>query len=216
MCGRYSFAPNKKQKKSLPSGAQEPLVERYNIAPTQQAYVLTAEGMEQMQWGLIPHWSADGKNGGSRINARSESLAEKPSFSEAFERRRCVVPADSFYEWRKEANGSKTPFRIFDPNGDLLWLAGLWDEWRGLRSFTIITTPPNLEMSELHNRMPALLTPDKARIWISDPNTADLRDFLRPAPDHTLERYAVSTKLNKPGYDAPDLHERVEPPLTLF
>jgi putative SOS response-associated peptidase YedK len=150
MCGRYSFAPKPKQLDTQMRDVQRPveLHISYNIAPTHQAYVIANDApgtLQTMEWGLVPYWSADGKNTGRLINARAEGIEEKPSFREPLRSRRCLVPADSFYEWRTEPGGRKTPYRILPENDDLLFMAGIWDEWRHgdahKRTFSIITHP---------------------------------------------------------------------------
>lgn len=226
MCGRYSNVPSKQQ-----IAEQMPAIEipelphySYNIAPTHAALVLTADAparLQHMEWGLVPHWSRDGKNSGKLINARAEGIEDKPSFRDPIHRRRCVVPADSFYEWKHLPGGRKAPYRIMRTNGELLFMAGIWDEWRGAdgikRTFSIITTAPNAEMSALHNRMPALLVGAAARErWLSELPVGEALEMLHPAPDQLLKMYPVSEKLNKPGYDKPDLHEAVAEEWRLF
>lgn len=227
MCGRYSFAPTPKQ------AAADELRRRdqttawkisFNIAPTHVAPVVTNDQptrLQPMTWGLVPHWSRDGANSGQLINARSEGIADKPSFREPIRSRRCLVPADSFYEWRTEPDGRKLPYRILLNNNDLLMMAGIWDEWRQgsrvKRTFSIITTAPNREMAELHNRMPLFFEKNEAQTrWLSPLSEAELDEMLRPPADGQLKMYRVSEKLNAPGYDAPDLHEEVADVWRLF
>lgn len=226
MCGRYSFAPKPKQRKELEDAVELPaeLQLSFNIAPTHVAYVIASDQprqLQRMEWGLVPHWSADGKNTGKNINARAEGIEEKPSFRAPIQSRRCLVPADSFYEWRKGSNGRKIPYRIFLKQEGLLFLAGIWDEWKQAgqtkRSFSILTTTPNLEMSELHNRMPVLLT-DKAsrQRWLADQPLDQVLAMLHPPEDGLLSMYRVSDKLNKPGVDGADLQDPVAEEWTLF
>lgn len=216
MCGRYSFVPKSQQRKALETRVQVPTELRlsFNIAPTQTAYVIANDQpahLQQMEWGLIPHWSADGKNSGKLINARSEGIDEKPSFREPIHSKRCLVPADSFYEWRKIAGGQKHPYRIFLENGEMLYLAGIWSEWekgdKPKRTFAIITTSPNREMSELHDRMPVIL-PDaeSQRLWLSDTPIDEVLSLLHPPPDGFLSMYQISERVNKPGNEGEDLH----------
>jgi putative SOS response-associated peptidase YedK len=224
MCGRYAFAPTKKQQQEQLKQLDVPenLIIRYNIAPTQDAYIITNDAPERLQlvqWGLIPNWSPDGKNQGKLINARAESISEKPSFAASLRHRRCLVPADSFYEWRKAAGGKKEPYRIFLKNGELLFMAGIWDRWgpEQLLSFSIITTKPNLEMTRLHNRMPVLLTsPEMRNTWLSDISEDIALNMLQKVPDGILEMYRVSEKLNGVGLDTAQLQEKVPESLTLF
>jgi putative SOS response-associated peptidase YedK len=226
MCGRYSLAPKKQQKESLAKVADVPadLPVSYNIAPVQQACVIANDHPHQlqlMQWGLVPHWSKDGKNSGKLINARAESVAEKPSFREPAHSRRCLVPADSFYEWRKEPGGAKTPYRIFLHSGELLFMAGIWDEWQEngttKRTFSIITTTPNAEMATLHDRMPVIFADAREReLWLSDAPLEAVLPLLKPVGDGMLSMYRVSDKLNKVGYDGADLQEELPEVWRLF
>ncbi|MDX1911528.1 MAG: SOS response-associated peptidase [Saprospiraceae bacterium] len=226
MCGRYSFAPKPGQKKSLENKVVLPpaLILNYNIAPTHRAYVVAndqPDRLQQMEWGLVPHWSADGKNTGRLINARAEGIEEKPSFRDPIQFRRCIVPADSFYEWRKLPGGRKAPYRISAKNEELLYLAGIWDEWgegdARKRTFAIITTTPNLEMSDLHDRMPVVLSDAAAHNkWVSKIPLEPVMALLHPPDDGLLQLYRVSEKLNRPDYDREDLHTPAREEWTLF
>lgn len=225
MCGRYSFVPKAKQQKTLAEVVQLPaeLPLSYNIAPTHEALVIAndhPEQLQRMEWGLVPHWSADGKNSGKLINARAEGIEEKPSFRESIHRRHCLVPADSFYEWRKQG-ARKIPYRIFRKDEQLLFLAGIWDEWKQggqtKRTFSIITTTPNREMADLHDRMPVIFsTPEECRRWLTPGPLEESLRLLHPPADDLLAMYRVSEKLNKPGYDAPDLQDPQPEEWTLF
>lgn len=226
MCGRYSFAPKPKQREALEDMLDLPaaLQLSFNLAPTHQAYVIANDQpstLQRMEWGLVPHWSKDGNNAGKLINARAEGIEEKPSFRAPIQSKRCLVPADSFYEWRKQPGGRKLPYRIFLKNDNLLFMAGIWDEWKQAgktkRTFSIITTTPNHEMSDLHNRMPVIL-PDleSQRLWLSALPLNEVLALLQPLHDGQLSLYRVSEKLNKPGYDGPDLQEPMPEELTLF
>lgn len=226
MCGRYSFAPKPKQLETALPGIQLPaqLEISYNIAPTHQAYVVASQQpleLRKMEWGLVPHWSADGKNSGKLINARAEGIEEKPSFRDAIHSRRCLIPADSFYEWRKEPGGKKAPYRILLAGGGLMFMAGIWDEWRQgdmvKHTFSIITTSPNQEMETLHNRMPLIFSDAaKQEQWLSEKSLAKVLPMMRPLQDGMLRMYRVSDELNKPGYDKEDLHQQVPEPWLLF
>jgi putative SOS response-associated peptidase YedK len=139
------------------------------------------------------------------INARAETLAEKPAFRTAYRRRRCLIPADGFYEWRKESDGTKTPIYLRMKNGKLFGFAGLWETWRDasgadVRSCTIITTRPNELVAKVHDRMPVIVPPEKYRQWL-DPNEhapADLDPLLVPCPAEQMESFPVSTRINNP------------------
>ena len=225
MCGRFSFTVSKEkiEQQLGPIEIGSNLRKSYNIAPTQHAYVITNDNPNRLQyitWGLIPHWSKDGENGGKLINARMEGISAKPSFRLPIRNRRCIVIADSFYEWRKEA-GRKVPYRISSQDGRLLLMAGIWDTWsKGnytLKSFSIITAPPNLEMERIHNRMPVLFF-DKAQRerWLSDLSLTESLEMLQTPPSDILRIYRVSEKVNSVKNNSEDLHKQVPDPLTLF
>lgn len=192
----------------------EPRLPRFNIAPTQAVPVLLQDGgrrvLDMLRWGLIPSWARDPAIGNKMINARAETVAEKPAFRSALARRRCVVPASGFFEWKKEGKG-KVPHWIHRADGGPLALAGLWETWRPegaepVHTFTILTTSASGDVAGLHDRMPVILDGDARQDWLSpDTPAADLVDLLRPAPEGTLRAYAVSTAVNRPSYDAPDL-----------
>jgi len=219
MCGRYSYAPTKKQIAEQLKGKEIPaqFQLRYNIAPTQKALVILHETPDQLSaltWGLVPFWSKDGKEGGKMINARAETVAEKPAFRNAFRHHRCLVPADSFYEWRKEGT-QKLPYRIRYKNGELMFMAGIWEDWHHgeehKQTFSIVTSGANTDMNDLHDRMPLLLTTEEQRQeWLFGTPEEAVQQLSNVTPDGLLEKYRVSTKLNKPIYDEPDLHEPEE------
>ena len=196
----------------------------FNIAPTHQAFVIANDrphSLQPMLWGLVPHWSNDGTASGKLINARAEGIEEKPSFREPIRRRRCVVPADSFYEWRTEPGRRKVPYRILSKSGRLLMMAGIWDEWghgaSRLRSFSIITTGANREVSGLHDRMPLLLDEAACRHWLEPLMLEEVLEMLvAPQADDQLQMYRVSEKLNYAGYEGADLHDPVQEDPTLF
>lgn len=226
MCGRYSFVPSQKQIDTQLSDLERPAEFKlsFNIAPTQPAFVVTDEQpglLQAMTWGLVPHWSPDGANGGRLINARAEGIESKPSFREPIRRRHCLVWADSFYEWRHLPGRRKIPYRILPADGSLLCFAGIWDEWRQggkiLRTFSIITTTPNRELAGLHDRMPVLL-PDPAarRQWLSPQALEATLAMLHPPADDYLRLYPVSERVNSPANDGPDLHEETREEPTLF
>ena len=225
MCGRFSFvtSPEKIKVQLGDSETGQNLRLSWNIAPTQHAYVITNEHpnrLEYLLWGLIPHWSKDGKNAGKLINARMEGIGAKPSFRVPLRKRRCLVLADSFYEWRNEG-GKKVPYRIFRKNGELLLFAGLWDVWYkddyAVRTFSIITAPPNKEVAPLHNRMPLAL-PGKLQQqrWLQQLNIEEVMGLLKPPPDGIMDYYQVSDKVNSVKNDSPELHQRIGGQPTLF
>ncbi|MBK6933007.1 MAG: SOS response-associated peptidase [Saprospirales bacterium] len=220
MCGRYSFVPTQKQLDEQLEGLElpVPLQLSFHIAPTHRAYVIANDrpmALQPMTWGLVPYWSHDGANSGKLINARAEGLLEKPSFRSPALRRHCLVPADSFYEWRTLPGKRKVPYRIRLRDGRLLFMAGIWDEWRGggngaKRTFSIITTTPNAEIAALHNRMPVLLLEEAdQKQWLETHDPAQIMALLHPPANAMLEFYRVSERLNTPGSEGPELHERV-------
>ncbi len=227
MCGRFSLAPKKRQLEKLKEEVELPeqIEISFNIAPTQTAHVIASDRpgeLQKMVFGLVPRWSADGKNTGKTINARAEGIEERPTYREPLRSQRCLVVADSFYEWSKLPGGRRVPNRIFLKDENLLFMAGVWDEWRAaggaaVRSFSIITTEPNLEMSALHNRMPLIFT-DAAerRKWLSPLPMAEVLPMLAKPPDGLLAHYRVSEKLNALGANGAGLHEKVAEELRLF
>jgi putative SOS response-associated peptidase YedK len=188
----------------------------YNIAPSQQAPVVAEDSrgrrMGLLTWGLAPGWMDE--PGPGFINARSESVHSKPAFRDAFVRRRCLVPADGFYEWRKEG-GKKVPHWLHPAAGGVLAFAGLWDSWsrpgaEPRHTFTILTTDANAEVRAVHDRMPVVVAPEARQAWLShDTDLAALRALLRPAPDGMFAVRRVSTRVNKPVEDDAGLVEEV-------
>lgn len=225
MCGRFSFSAGKEkiqaQLGNIDTGVN--LRESYNIAPTQHAYVITNDAPGRLQyitWGLIPHWSNDGANTGKLINARSEGIAAKPSFRLPIRKKRCLVLADSFYEWRTEAD-RKVPYRIFLKNGELLLMGGIWDVWYNgdyaMKSFSIITTAPNDDMASIHNRMPLLFsTREEQDKWLSEIEVDDVLSMLHPPKDGLLGMYQVAELVNSVKHNGPELHKPVPGTPTLF
>ncbi len=187
----------------------------FNVAPTDEAAVVVQRddrrAVVRYRWGLVPHWAAEAKIAGRTFNARAETIAVAPAFRDAFRRRRCIVPVDSFYEWKRE-NGVRQPYRIVRADGRPLVLAGLWAGWRDpadgavRRTFTIVTTRANATIRELHDRMPVILAGDAWRTWL-DPRLADvaeLHGLLAPA-DEPLEVYPVVRFVNNVRNDGPEL-----------
>lgn len=226
MCGRFSFVTSKEKIQQQLGEQVETGVNlriSFNIAPTQHAYVITNDKPDILQyltWGLIPYWSKDEKNASKLINARQEGISSKPSFRIPVRKRRCLVIVDSFYEWKKIGT-QKIPYRIFHKSGDLLILAGIWDIWYkddyAVKSFSIITTPPNQEMSGVHNRMPVILNEgDQKDRWLSDLTLDETLALLHTPKDGILDMYQVSTRVNNVRNNAPDLHQKINEPPTLF
>ena len=224
MCGRFSFVTTKKIiQDQLGITATQELETSYNIAPTQRAYVITNENpnvLQKMAWGLLPSWSRDGIVTGKLINARKEGIQSKPSFRMSVRYKRCLVLADSFYEWRREGT-RKIPYRIFLKDQSIIAMAGVWDSWtdgsKVINSFSVITTPPNTEMQSIHSRMPVILnTSDKQKVWLQAKQLDIALTLLHTLEDGTLEMYRISEKLNSPKHDFASLHEAVPEPPTLF
>ena len=216
MCGRFSLTTDPNQlRKAFPwLNIPEGPTPRYNVAPSQPVAVVPNDGKDQLDfylWGIIPSWAKDAKIGYRMINARSETLAQKPSFRAAFRRRRCLIPADGFYEWKKNPDGkTKTPIYITLKPGKPFAFAGLWENWQSpdgslIRSCTIITTQPNQFMSEIHNRMPVILPEETYRLWLDpgEPELALLQDVLQPYSGTDLSAYPVSRVVNSPSNDNP-------------
>ncbi|MGZ9243065.1 MAG: SOS response-associated peptidase, partial [Candidatus Binatia bacterium] len=186
---------------------------RYNIAPSQKVPVIvkgeSGNDAKLMKWGLVPFWAPDPSIGNRMINARSETLMEKPSFKRLVEQRRCLVPADGFYEWRR--GKQKFPMLIRLKNKEPFAFAGLWDAWRNpqlpedvLQTFTIITTEPNAMLKHIHNRMPVIYDEPMGRQWlegVGSSSSMKLDAILRPMPAHYMEAYEVSKMVNAPAND---------------
>ena len=207
MCGRFSIAKERDEIEDRFEIHIDPAMftKNYNAAPSQILPIITNEEQEQAsfhKWGLIPHWAKDETIGNKLINARGETIAEKPSFRDAAEKRRCLVITDGFYEWQR-SGGEKQPYHITLADESLFTFAGLWESWkaedgRDVRTFTIITTEPNELMKPIHNRMPVMLTPDNERVWISDESLEDVMHLLKPYDEKEMNAYPVTKKVNSP------------------
>jgi putative SOS response-associated peptidase YedK len=212
MCGRFSNTKSPQKIKERYPIADLPLnyKPRYNIAPSQEVLVVVEQEkpiLTMMRWGLIPSWAKDPSIGNQMINARGESIREKPSFKRAFQQRRCLVPADGFYEWMKSGK-KKVPIRFILKDQALFSFAGLWDVWknpdgRPIETFTIITTQANPTVGQIHNRMPVILQPEDEPRWLALRTDSDqLFGLLKPYAGE-LQCYPVSTRLNSPTNDDP-------------
>ncbi|QCS41538.1 SOS response-associated peptidase [Natrinema versiforme] len=228
MCGRYTLVVEQADLESRFDARfrESEFAPRYNMAPGQELPVITneeSETFQRLEWGLVPSWADD--DSGGLINARAESVDEKPSFEAAYERRRCLVPGDGFYEW-VETDEGKQPYRVGFEDDRVFGMAGLWERWEPettqtgldafgggvdddaesgpLETFTIITTEPNDLVSELHHRMAVILEPDAERRWLSGDAG---REVLEPHSADGMEAYPVSTAVNDPGTDEPSLVE---------
>jgi len=221
MCGRYTqhHSTNQLVERFAIERMLFDVQPRYNIAPTQMAPVVMVDGgrmvLRGLRWGLVPSWADDPAIGSRMINARRETLASKPSFKRAFAARRCLIPADGFYEWRKEGDGSKTPMYVTLADaeagaGGLFGFAGLWETWvdadgQPLDTFTIVTTGANKLLKPIHERMPVILDRSSESAWLdpmcSDPD--ELSKYLVACPQEGLQVYSVSRRVNKPANDDP-------------
>ena len=223
MCGRFTLTSNLDDLQVRFGFEAGDLVyqPRYNIAPTQEVLAVTNDGMrraEYMRWGLVPFWAKDLSVGYKMINAKSETLAERSSFRTAYRKRRCLVLADGFYEWRKEGK-AKFPNYIFLRSHEPFAFAGLWETWKSpagetVRSCTIVTTEPNTLIGPIHNRMPVILPDEAEALWL-DPLTEDavvLGPLLTPFPAESMDHYRVSDLVNSAKNQGP---ECVEPANTL-
>jgi putative SOS response-associated peptidase YedK len=226
MCGR--FTQERPASELAEIFAAEPLADelgaRYNVAPTDEAFVVVQRedrrAITAYRWGLVPHWSTDGRDGARMINARAETITASPAFREAFRRRRCIVPVDSFFEWKREGS-VRQPYRIVREDGRPLALAGLWAGWRAreaeeervVRTFTIVTTTPNEAIASLHDRMPVVLGEDAWDRWLTDGRAGpavepgELLAMLAPTDDVALRIYPVDRYVNDVRRDGPELIE---------
>jgi len=214
MCGRYSLtSPAEAMVALFDAGPLAGFQPRYNVAPSQAMPVVRhAEvgGREWawLRWGLIPSWAKDPAIGNRMINARSESVADKPAFRAAFRRRRCLVPADGFYEWQQQG-GVKQPWRITLAEGGPFAFAGLWERWspgagEAVETYTILTTAANRSLAPIHPRMPVILAPAHYDVWLGAGAPADARliePLLAPFPDDRLVAVPVARRVNDPRHD---------------
>lgn len=217
MCGRFTLTKNREEVAqafglSAPPAGHDEVPEfpaRYNIAPSQPVGVIVVNrnsGKREfrlMLWGLIPSWAKDPSIGAKLINARSETVTEKPSFRAAFKYRRCLIPADGFYEWQKTQGGPKQPLYFSMAGSGLFAFAGLWESWNDIETCTILTTSANSLLQTIHDRMPVILQPDDYARWL-DPrlqNATDLKELLQPYPDDSMEAIPVSTRVNSAKFD---------------
>jgi len=208
MCARYTLS--KEEKKLLQAYEAKliaPFEPSFNIAPTQTAALITAdepEWIQQFHFGLVPFWAKDKKVGVSMLNARSETLLEKPAFKPLLlQNKRCLVLADGFYEWKTEGK-EKLPYRFILKTREVFAFAGLWSQWIDpvtkdpYRSFTILTTSPNDDVAELHNRMPVILSKEEEKVWLDGSvNPNDLLSLCDSYPADDMEKYRVSKEVNK-------------------
>jgi putative SOS response-associated peptidase YedK len=214
MCGRFTLkTPIEEAARQFQAAAPENVEARYNISPSQEILAVwdrdKGREMSTLVWGLIPSWSREPKG---LINARAETLLEKPSFREAFKRRRCLIPADGFYEWKKEAKG-KQPYYFQLKDGELFAFAGIWEEWGkdedSVRTCAIITTEPNELLSPLHNRMPVILREEDYEGWLGG-DLHQAESLLVPYPASEMRGYPVSKQVNVPTVNGRELVRPLE------
>jgi len=229
MCGRFvSATPPDQVAGYFDIGEPEVLLEpSYNVAPTNDVYAVLSDGtarhLDAFHWGLVPLWAKDPKIGSKMINARAETLAEKNAYKSAFKKRRCIIPADGFYEWKKDPAAppktKKQPYFIHRPDDEPYAFAGLWEVWRGpdkdqepLRSCTIITTSPNEEMAKIHDRMPVILPPSAWDTWLDrDNDDLDLLGkLLVPSAPQIITMHPVSYDVNKVSNKDASLIEEID------
>ena len=215
MCGRFGlWADHQEIQDHFQIQELLPLEPRYNIAPSQEILAIgqtekKTRKSARLRWGLIPHWAEDTKTGYKMINARAETLWKKPAFRAAAKRRRCLIPASCFYEWKRNEKGSKQPYCIRPQDNDFFAFAALWEHWHDtasdekIDSCTIVTTEANNAVSELHDRMPVIIPLSGYDSWLDRTieRPDDLKHLLVPCPSEDLVIYAVSKEVNNPQND---------------
>lgn len=214
MCGRYSFAQlsSEVEKRFKIHVDGNTYVARYNNAPGQKLGIITNHSPNNLSlhyWGLLPSWAQDPRMAFKMINARGESIQEKPAFKEAFSSKRCLIPADGFYEWKKHGK-QNIPHYICLKSKEMFAFAGLWEEWKDAdnnikKTFTIITTGSNDIMKPLHPRMPVILPHHLEKEWLENSNIIELQKIIQPFDTLKMEAFEVSSKVNKVGNDDPSL-----------
>ncbi len=216
MCGRYSLTSPLESMRALFGFDEFPnLRPRYNIAPTQDVPVVRvgevgARELSMLRWGLVPSWATELGGAAPLINARGETVAEKPSFRDAFAKRRCLIPTDGFYEWKKAAKGAKQPYRIALPDDAPFAFAGIWERWQSaqgelLESCAIITTAASEQIVDIHHRMPVILHPESYDAWLAEPLGG-----LLAAYSGEVRAYPIGTAVNKVANDDRSLWTPVE------
>lgn len=219
MCGRYALAFIQGFRTRFEViDIQAKLEPRFNIAPSEMAPIVIREGTIKavaMRWGLVPSWAKDMRIGNRLINARGETVDKRPAFRTALNRRRCLVPATGFYEWKK-LDGARIPYYFHLKDNSMFAFAGLYEHWKApdgriVQSYTIVTTRPNSAASEIHNRMPVILRHEDESTWIAEGpvDSEELKSALQPYPSEGMELHRVSTDVNNPHNDSEDLTKPV-------
>ncbi|QLG28940.1 SOS response-associated peptidase [Halorarum halophilum] len=220
MCGRTSLAidPAVLMERFDATPAEDVTIRpRYNIAPRDELLAVQNDAPQEfdlLEWGFLPQWADDPEDVPRPINARSETVAEKSMFREAFEQRRCLLPADGFYEW-KGTRGSKQPYRIERPDRSPYAYAGLWETWTSAEgdprvTCTILTTEANEVVEPIHDRMPVILEQQHEETWLSGGSKDELQSVLKPYPSDKLHAYPVSKRVNSPGNDSAELLDEID------
>ncbi len=218
MCGRFALSPKTKDIENLRQFNVDPtcIYTNYNIAPKQKISCIINDKdkrLTELIWGLVPFWAKDISIGSKLINARAETISEKPAFRNLFKKRRCLILASGFYEWKKLQNGKKIPYFIKLKNTSIFTFAGLWDEWTSptgeiIQTATIITTESNALIADIHNRMPVILSPENSLIWLDKSSSEQtLKYLLIPYNPDDMQAYQVSLKVNNPKINSPELIE---------
>jgi putative SOS response-associated peptidase YedK len=202
MCGRYSLHSNPDVIALMFGLSEIPAHQpRYNIAPAAQVLIIRQNEAAMVRWGLVPRWAKDPSMGARMNNARAETVAEKPSFREAYRKRRCLIPANGFYEWKSES-GRKQPYYIYPSSGELFSFAGLWEQWHDLQTCAIITTDANEKMAAVHERMPVIVSPAEYSAWLAGGEVP-----LHACPNDVIDIRRVSRAVNNARNESPDLVE---------
>jgi len=210
MCARFSFSLtiDEVKKRFWLTQLPKEIPIRYNIPPGTDVPAVLNSSPDELQfvrWGLVPSWAKTEKPSFKPINARAETVTEKPMFKSLVRSKRCILLADGFYEWKK-TNGKKVPYRITMKDGKAFAFAGLWDRWQGegkdIVTCLLVTTEPNKVVAPIHERMPVILTPDKERAWLDEVPLEDVGAFLRPYDAELMKAYEVSPLVNSPKNDA--------------
>ena len=199
MCGRYTLYTTDQLEDRYEVEASDTVKANYNVAPSQIMPVITADGVHLMRWGLIPPWAKDAKIGYKLINARSETVFDKPMWKKPVMQRRCLIPANGFYEWKKLDDG-KHPYYIHLKDEPIFSFAGIWETWRHngevWQTYSILTTRPNAELESIHDRMPVILHKDDEAQWLTADTEEDIEALLRPYAGNDLEAYEVGMEVN--------------------